>query len=66
MTKSSTGFVMAAVGLVVGVVSLLADVIGLGEDPGFGVRQTTGTIVGFVLLVIGIWLWKQSPPEEEP
>jgi len=43
--------------------SLLADVIGLG-DPGFGPKQTTGTIAGVVITAGGLFLWRKAkdPP----
>ena len=37
-------------------VSLLADVIGLGDDPGFGNQQTMGTITGAAITAIGLFL----------
>ncbi len=36
--------------------SLLADVIGIGDDPGFGNQQTMGTIAGVAIMVIGLVL----------
>ncbi len=46
--------------LVIGIgllaVSLLADVIGIGDDPGFGNQQTMGTIAGVAIMVIGLVL----------
>ena len=36
--------------------SLLADVIGIGDDPGFGSQQTTGTIVGVIIAAVGLYL----------
>ena len=36
--------------------SLLADVIGIGDDPGFGNQQTTGTIVGVIITAVGLYL----------
>ena len=46
--------------LVIGIgllaVSLLADVIGIGDDPGFGNQQTMGTIAGVVITAIGLFL----------
>ena len=35
-------------------VSLLADVIGIGNDLGFGVKQTSGTIAGIVIAFLGL------------
>ncbi len=46
--------------LVIGIgllaVSLLADVIGIGDDPGFGNQQTMGTIAGAAISAIGLFL----------
>ncbi len=36
--------------------SLLADVIGIGDDPGFGNQQTMGTIAGVAIMAIGSFL----------
>ncbi len=36
--------------------SLLADVIGIGDDPGFGNQQTMGTIAGVAITAIGFFL----------
>ncbi len=36
--------------------SLLADVIGIGDDPGFGNQQTIGTIAGVAITAIGLFL----------
>jgi hypothetical protein len=52
--------------LVVGVgllaASLLADVIGIGDDVGFGRQQTTGTAAGAVITAVGLYLtFKRSP-----
>ncbi len=54
-------------GLLILLVSLLANVLGqlpaaaslgIGRDPGFGLQQTLGTIVGLVVVVVGVWLWR--------
>ena len=46
--------------LVIGIgllaVALLADVIGIGDDPGFGNKQTMGTIAGVAITAIGLFL----------
>ena len=52
--------------LVVGVgllaASLLADVIGIGDSPGFGNQQTAGTAAGVVIAGVGLYLTlKRSP-----
>lgn len=39
--------------------SLLADVIGLGDDAGFGNQQTMGTIAGVAITAIGFFLTRR-------
>ena len=46
--------------LVIGIgllaVSLLADVIGIGDDPGYGNQQMMGTIAGALITAVGLFL----------
>ncbi len=68
MSKKLLSLALIAVGLLAALVSLLADSIGplqlpvvgltVGEDPGFGSQQTAGTIIGLLLLLTGIGLWR--------
>lgn len=44
-----------ALGVVILVLSILADAIGLGRDEGFGWKQTVGALVGIVLIVVGYY-----------
>jgi len=61
---------MIIIGIGIGflAVSLLADVIGIGDDPGFGLQQTTGTIAGVVIAGVGLFLWRKAkdPPSDQP
>ena len=36
--------------------SLLADVIGIGDNAGFGRQQTLGSVVGVVIVGVGLYL----------
>ena len=36
--------------------SLLADVIGIGDSPGWGRQQTAGTTAGVVIAAVGLYL----------
>ena len=47
---------MLVIGIGLLAASLLADVIGIGDDPGFGNQQTMGTIAGVVITAIGLFL----------
>ena len=41
-------------GIILLAIGLLADVIGLGKDPGFGPQQTSVIVVGVVILALGL------------
>ncbi len=43
------------IGIALLAASLLADVIGLGDDPGFGNQQMLGTIAGVVITAFGLF-----------
>ena len=62
------GIGMAVAGLLIALVSLLADVIGIGSVPSsFGYKQMIGTIAGSMLLVLGVALYLYAtPPRQRP
>jgi hypothetical protein len=53
MSRKALGGALIAVGLLVVLFFVLADVTGAGGSPGFGIRQILGTIAGAVVIVIG-------------
>lgn len=55
-TKKIVGIVLLVVGIVVLLLSLTADVIGIGQHIGFGYWQILGTIAGAILAVVGLVL----------
>jgi hypothetical protein len=54
--KRTVGLFLLIVGIVVVIVSVTADVIGLGPEPGFGYKQVVGTVGGVIAAIIGIIL----------
>jgi len=54
--KKIAGIVLIVVGIVVLLLSLLADPVGIGGSPGFGRDQILGTVVGAVVTVVGLVL----------
>jgi hypothetical protein len=56
--------VASLVVLVIGIgllaVSLLANVLGIGDSPGFGRQQTLGTITGAAISGVGLFLVRKS------
>jgi uncharacterized membrane protein len=64
MSRRTVGLTLAVVGLIVGLLFALADVIGLGGSLGFGPTQIIGVIVGAVILIIGIVIYARSGAAE--
>ena len=68
MSKKILSLGLIAVGLLGALASLLANAIGplqlpvvgltIGGDAGFGPQQMAGTIIGLLLLLIGIGFWR--------
>ena len=54
MSQSTLGFVVAAIGVIVVVVSVLADPLGIGSSDTFGWRQIAGVVIGAKIAVWGI------------
>ncbi len=52
-------WVALIVGVLVVVLSALADPLGLGRSPGFGWKQTVGVIVGLLSLLFGV-RWRRQ------
>jgi hypothetical protein len=50
------GLVLAAVGIVLVIVSAFAEPLGLGDDDGVGLQQVAGMIVGGVVIAAGLAL----------
>ncbi len=54
--NKTASLLLLLVGVVLLAASLLADTIGIGDDPGFGSQQTMGTIAGAVVAAVGLFL----------
>jgi hypothetical protein len=48
--------VIVALGVVILLLSVLADALGLGRVEGFGWKQTVGVLVGIALIAVGYYL----------
>jgi len=56
MNSINANVILLVVGVGLLLVSLSADVIGIGDDAGFGNQQLMGTIAGAILTAIGVYL----------
>lgn len=52
-TTRLIGLLLLVGGIVLLLLSLSADMIGLGRDPGFGYQQIAGALIGGVAAIIG-------------
>lgn len=57
--KKGLGSLLIGVGIVLLLVSVFADPLGIGGYPGFGTKQIIGTILGIVIGVIGLFLYRK-------
>jgi hypothetical protein len=57
--KKIIGIALLVVGVLLLIVSLAADVIGIGL-PGFGLKQIAGAVAGVVVAVIGFVLYSRK------
>ena len=65
MTKGTISKVLFIFGIVLQILSLAADVIGIGEGNMFGWKQFIGVEVGLVAIVIGYWLREGKVEKKE-
>ena len=65
MDKLNADVVVLVLGVGLLLVSLLADVIGVGDDAGFGSQQTMGTAAGVVVIAIGAYLIKKRASKSD-
>jgi hypothetical protein len=54
--KKTVGIVLLVVGIILSILSLIADRIGIGAAPGFGMNQIIATTVGVIMAVAGLVL----------
>lgn len=64
MSIRTIGFLLMVGGAILLVISLVADLIGLGSYPGLNWAQLTGAAVGLVVLIVGVWLTIRNPKTE--
>jgi uncharacterized membrane protein len=55
MAQRGWPLLVLVLGILLALVSLFADPLGLGAQPGFGWKQTLGLAVGVVLAALGLW-----------
>ena len=56
MDQKTSSTAMLVIGIVILVASLFADSLGIGGNPGFGLDQAVGSVVGAVVTAVGLFL----------
>ena len=54
MSSKTINLLLVLIGGLLIIVSLLADVVGIGSYPGINWAQIVGAVVGFIIMIIGI------------
>ena len=65
MSKKSMGIVLIVVGVLLAIVSLTADLIGIGGGGGIGWKQLLGAAIGLIVAVGGAWLMLSKPGQKK-
>jgi len=60
MNKKTLGTIAVLVGVLLLLVSALADHIGWGGAPGFGIRQMIGTAAGVIVALAGLVVMRKK------
>ncbi len=58
--KRTIGLALLIGGIIVLIISVAADAIGVGRDPGFGYDQTAGTAAGAIVAIVGAILMRRK------
>ena len=58
--KRKTGMTLFAVGVILLLGSLGADMIGVGVTPGFGLRQIIGSVAGVLVAIVGYVMYSRK------
>jgi hypothetical protein len=60
MNKKTLGIISVVVGVLLLLVSLMADYVGLGGSPGIGGRQIIGAVVGAIVALAGFVVMRKK------
>ena len=59
-------WVLLVTGTLLGIVSLTADLLGIGAFPGFGWKQVVGIVVALMLVALTAWRIFRSTRRDQP
>ncbi len=62
MSSKTAGLIVAVGGVLVALFFALLDVIGLGNPARFGYYQIGGTVIGVLILIVGLVIYLRQGP----
>jgi hypothetical protein len=65
MLKKVLTWILIIIGGVGLVLSLIADLIGIGSYPGFNYAQIIGSLLGLAIFIYGIWFLRRKEEKKE-
>jgi hypothetical protein len=60
--KKIISTLLVVVGIILLILSLIADKVGIGKNPEFGTLQITGVVAGAIMAIIGLILISKKKP----
>jgi LPXTG-motif cell wall-anchored protein len=65
MSKKIISWLMIIGGLLLSIVSLIADLIKIGSYPGINSAQIIGALVGFLIFLLGLFFWLRKKEKQD-
>lgn len=65
MSKKTISWIIMIGGLIVIVMSLIADLIGVGSYPGINSAQLLGAAAGLIITILGYFSYKRKPKDQD-
>ena len=66
MSRKNVSYISMIAGVLIALVSLLADLIGIGSYPGLNVVQYLGLLLGLAFIIMGYLLYRTPRKNKEP
>ncbi|MEA3326895.1 MAG: hypothetical protein U9R53_06245 [Chloroflexota bacterium] len=64
MSKKVISLILIILGGTFMILSLTADLIGIGSSPGINYAQIVGAVAGLAALIFGVWYGRAKPDEK--
>jgi len=66
LSRKNVSYISMIAGVLIALVSLLADLIGIGSYPGLNIVQYLGLLLGLAFIIMGYLLYRTPRKDKEP